>query len=1641
MKPEKTPNFFSSFATSNVDPLAERLAEWAKLNVVGKPERLCDFALAQRDCSENERRELALRLIAAEFSRLLSSDNPPSIETQAETRLDAFKARDFPLDRVKLIQCLISVRLRRGVDADETAALKERFPEFSDFVDRERLLLASLDSASATPSYASERPAPPTLTLTETYEIQEKIGHGGFKDVFRAQQKSTEQLVALKQLRNAAQSRQLNSEVVLQARLAHPNIPQILSYTQSPDAAPVLVERLIANGKSWRSLIDAMSLDENLTILLAVSRIAAYAHERRRVVHRDIKPENVMLGENDGRYNDIYLVDWGSAICLDDPVATKTSGGTVAYLPPESVGGDAAAISCAWDVFTLGDVLFRLLTGFAPYEKYCRDKGDLRVRATDVSLANVPVIPERHPRTNELNPPELIEIAQKALRKNPEERYANAAEFADALERYRRRASLGERLRVAQDSFARLKQDVENASAPSFKQRIVSTLTGRSGAFDARLIETTNEIRLVREEAASSDVVGSPSPLFCNAVRAERDAYRFVCDSTLKSKDFGVAKSLIAAAEKLEATVGDLPLAPVSHAVEVAKLRGRLNAGLARLRFQRGATLLSLFLCFAVLGLGVYTYRTNAEKNAAQAEVAQKEAEIAQKDKEAAEVKAKEAEAKAKIAQIEAQRQAEAQTAQIREIEQAVAPIAEADWSQGEVALRDFINAPNLTATNQHLAERSGIFLEAVSPRRVIVNSVAFSADEKYFAVAHNGGATIYRAPTQSSPSVNSVAQFPNVVPPFLNSVAQFMFNYDGAQRLVANPAFVDETHVDPKLAARFLLCRDDGVVFFLRFDETGATSTAKVDFRVSEPAQGRAPWGTPRWAQSDDAEPLLIVADASGAASFYALPDGRLLRKVQLCDAVGDAVPVVQTTPNGRTLFCAAPDGSFKRWSAETDAVETLDLPLSADADLSLGGLLRSLEISPDGQTLYASDESGKFVVWNVAAKKPIYVGQEPVDSAQCERVGVPATTNFISQIRRIDADRFLTLGFNDRWRVWDLSKRDENGVPTSVELRDENAEPSRGLRAADISPSKRYLALADNSHNFTLYDLQERRAIARSEGALLSRDPAVVGSDVAYDPRADRLLVGALDYSSVASFDPTTMRVATEHAPYPDPKSSLVTSRQIVPTNFAIPETGDEFAAAFESGDVFFFKDGVSEPVGKIENAFVKSEVGYDELLETAFSFSLKAQDAPEILDTPSVLDDLKFQEALLGANQVGFGNVALLAASPDGTRLVGKTMNGDELVLWDWKNRSEIKRWRVDKFGASREEIIASIKRGDSSHLTSYKHTLGLAFVSETELLEIKSDGVIVRRDVETGEPLATIPAPRPNVVSDVAIGRKPYPFSFRLSNDRKRLALGFSDGVLSVVDLETSQILFSTDEFSKQLPKRNVAAHRLENASAASDPLRRATGLAWSPDDALLCATFGSGRAILLETSYFTPLETFVVADAGADPVAGALHVTPFFTRDAKLVTFDSHGFMKRWDFRPSSEKPTELDAREGADYLSGTSRPNLWASVRDSVTRQFPFVVRDGDKEIYRRKNVEWFQRITEPGATRETFLLLGKDGLLSTVDETGAPVETGVAWNLNSPGAAEALSSLAETSPQASDESPSSDDEIAFEDDEIAFED
>ncbi|MBQ8285989.1 MAG: serine/threonine protein kinase, partial [Thermoguttaceae bacterium] len=460
--------------------IAALVERYLQLEIAGKTaqndenaERLCQFvcldSLESAYLDDDKMRLLAYAVVGAEFQTLIKRGENVSVENQTEKYCRLFDDRCVELDRPELLKRLVQCELYNDPNSPllrlSRDELQRRFPEIADFFDeyferRRRAIFSCGVSRFADADADSKTPAS-VVSTSERYEVDlaplgdadalGKLGAGGFKDVYAARQTSTNQTVALKILKKSGEeARELfKSEVLLQSKLTHPNVPQIFSFDES-GVAPTLVERLIP-GKSWGDLFDERSFDDNVATLATVSQIVAYAHERQHIIHADLKPENVMLGESGGRYNEVYLVDWGLARCLDDDDATRRSiGATPYYQPPETFEEVDLELSFATDVFLLGGILFRVLTGDAPYFRSYSAKSAFDA-AEDAKKARIPEIPEVNPKTGRVNPPELVEIAKKALRYNPSERYPDAAAFLEALELYRRRASLGERLRAARD--------------------------------------------------------------------------------------------------------------------------------------------------------------------------------------------------------------------------------------------------------------------------------------------------------------------------------------------------------------------------------------------------------------------------------------------------------------------------------------------------------------------------------------------------------------------------------------------------------------------------------------------------------------------------------------------------------------------------------------------------------------------------------------------------------------------------------------------------------------------------------------------------------------------------------------------------------------------------------------------------------------------------------------------------------------------------------------------------------------------------------------------------------------------------------------------------------------------------------------
>ncbi len=316
--------------------------------------------------------------------------------------------------------------------------------------------LSALDPAnpSAPPSEASTlgleapEPAPGTkLRYFGDYELLQEIARGGMGVVYRARQVSLDRVVALKmilagRLASAADVQRFRSEAEAAAQLDHPGIVPIyevgehdgqhyfsMKLVQGPSLARCLQREPVPNQQAAEWVRECASAVQ-------------YAHDRG-VIHRDLKPENILLQSQDGierpaesepadRWRDHapMITDFGLAKRPGHGPGPTASGdilGTPGYMPPEQAGGGGGRVGPAADVYSLGAVLYALLTGRPPFQAATTVDTILQV------LDNEPTPPSKlNPKTAR----DLETICLKCLEKRPERRYPSARELALDLERF-----------------------------------------------------------------------------------------------------------------------------------------------------------------------------------------------------------------------------------------------------------------------------------------------------------------------------------------------------------------------------------------------------------------------------------------------------------------------------------------------------------------------------------------------------------------------------------------------------------------------------------------------------------------------------------------------------------------------------------------------------------------------------------------------------------------------------------------------------------------------------------------------------------------------------------------------------------------------------------------------------------------------------------------------------------------------------------------------------------------------------------------------------------------------------------------------------------------------------------------------------
>jgi len=301
------------------------------------------------------------------------------------------------------------------------------------------------DSCSSTPHEPRPQHAGPlTGKVIGDYEILERIAQGGMGEVYKARQVSLNRLVALKMIlsargANPTDLERFRIEVEAAASLDHPRLVPIYEVGEY-QGLPWFSMKLI-HGGSLAHHMERFQKDHRAAarFIISAARGIHYAHQRG-ILHRDLKPANILLDE-DGRP---HVTDFGVAKRLgtpsfhelhivdsdEGPIDLTQAGeivGTPSYMAPEQASGKKGVVTVAADIWSIGAILYEMLTGRPPF------LGPTRLATVKQVLTERPVPPRAaNPRLDM----DLAAICMKCLEHNPTCRYATADDLADDLERW-----------------------------------------------------------------------------------------------------------------------------------------------------------------------------------------------------------------------------------------------------------------------------------------------------------------------------------------------------------------------------------------------------------------------------------------------------------------------------------------------------------------------------------------------------------------------------------------------------------------------------------------------------------------------------------------------------------------------------------------------------------------------------------------------------------------------------------------------------------------------------------------------------------------------------------------------------------------------------------------------------------------------------------------------------------------------------------------------------------------------------------------------------------------------------------------------------------------------------------------------------
>ncbi len=488
---------------------SEDSPELAKTNPHNEPtiadidtRKISELMADSEDSSSEEESENAATVMIPTDSE---SESAPTtvedtlIDVSLENEKSADNAQEGPQGLEKTLQSEMFDDLAEDKNIGQTITprdvtqndIKDGSAQFQTMIDESADFSSTLDSdPDGAPPGSKSSLVVKSRAVGEFYESQidgndyqmiDVLGKGGVGVVYSAKQTSIDRNVALKMLhpkmsKNQDHRSKFLIEAVVIGDLNHPQIVPIYDLGKNKNNDLFYTMKQV-EGTPWSDVVDELSIEENLDILVKICNAIAFAHFKG-VIHRDLKPDNVMLGD----FGEVLVMDWGLALVTKKSEKYNTIksspglGGTPAYMAPEMVTGPIKMITDRSDIYLLGAMLYRVLVGQAPH-------AGKNVTQCVKSAAQNEI------QKTELRG-ELIDIAMKAMATKPEDRYATAIEFRDALKNFEAHA---ESLKLTAQAEQDLTQANETGEYKYFARSIfgfeesVSLWADNHGALDGQV--------------------------------------------------------------------------------------------------------------------------------------------------------------------------------------------------------------------------------------------------------------------------------------------------------------------------------------------------------------------------------------------------------------------------------------------------------------------------------------------------------------------------------------------------------------------------------------------------------------------------------------------------------------------------------------------------------------------------------------------------------------------------------------------------------------------------------------------------------------------------------------------------------------------------------------------------------------------------------------------------------------------------------------------------------------------------------------------------------------------------------------------------------------------------------------------------